>query len=87
MAKLKKDPITSQDLTDFVDADSDFGFEMRVLKRLRADRFTCSHAATYRDPITGKIRQYDIRALKDRGDLTLALSVECKNLRPNNPCS
>lgn len=55
MAKLKKDPITEQDLTDFVSADSDFGFEMRVLKRLRADGFDCSHSGTYRDPVTDKI--------------------------------
>jgi hypothetical protein len=85
MAKLKKHPISAQDLTAFVNADSDFGFEMRVLRHLRADGFTCSHSGTYRDPITEKIRQYDIRAQKDRGDLTLALSLECKNLRPANP--
>jgi hypothetical protein len=85
MAKLKKDPITARDLTDFVNADSDFGFEMRVLQHLRADGFACSHSGTYRDPITDKTRQYDIRAQRDRGDLTLALAVECKNLRPSNP--
>jgi hypothetical protein len=85
MAKLNKGPITGQDLTEFVNADSDFGFEMRVLKHLRAIGFTCSHSGTYRDPITDKIRQYDIRAHKDRGDLTLALAVECKNFRPNYP--
>jgi hypothetical protein len=85
MAKLKKDPITAQDLTDFVDSDSDFGFEMRVLKHLRAEGFSCSHSAAYRDPVTGKIRQYDIRAHRDRVDLTLALAVECKNLRTNSP--
>jgi hypothetical protein len=85
MAKLRKDPITAQDLTDFVNADSDFDFETRVLKHLREDGFTCSHSGTYRDPVMDKIRQYDIRAQKDRGGLTLALAVECKNLRPNNP--
>jgi hypothetical protein len=85
MAKLKKDPITAQGLIEFVNADSEFGFEMRVLKQLRADGFICSHSGTYRDPITDKMRQYDIRAYKNRGDLILALAVECKNLRPNNP--
>jgi hypothetical protein len=85
MAKLKKEPIIARDLADFVHADSDFGFEMRVLKQLRTDGFTCSHSGTYRDPVTDKIREYDIRAQVNRGDLTLALAVECKNLRPNNP--
>ena len=36
-------------------------------------------------PRTDKIRQFDIRATADSGDSTLALAVECKNLRPNNP--
>ena len=45
------------------------------------------------DPVTGNIRQFDIRAFKDekedwRRDLppwTLALAVECKNIRPHYP--
>ncbi len=85
MAKLKKDPITADDLKEFVESDSDFGFEMRVLKTLRSEGFECSHSGTYRDPLTDKIRQYDIRAQKDRGPFTLALAVECKNLRSNCP--
>jgi hypothetical protein len=62
-----------------------FGSEMRVLRHLPAGMFTCSHSGTYRDPVTDKIRQYDIRAHKDRGGLTLAPAAESKNLRPNNP--
>lgn len=86
MAKqLKKVPITVDDLNEFVNDDSDFGFEMRVLRVLRSEDFDCSHSGTYRDPVTNKARQYDIRAQKDRGNLTLALAVECKNLRPNYP--
>ena len=85
MAKLKNDPITAKDLADFVSGSSDFGFEMAVLARLVEEGFSCSHSGTYRDPVTGKIRQFDIRAFIDRGDSTLALAVECKNLRPNNP--
>jgi hypothetical protein len=34
---------------------------------------------------TGKIRQFDIRAIKRHGQLKLALAVECKNIRPNHP--
>ncbi len=85
MAKLKDDPITAQDLADFVNHDSDFAFEMRVLKQLRELGFECSHSGTYRDPVTEKIRQYDIRAVKHQDQSTLALAVECKNFRPNNP--
>jgi hypothetical protein len=85
VAKLNDTPITAADLLEFATTDSDFGFEMRVLAQLRADGFNCFHSGTYRDPVTDKIRQFDIRATMDRGDSTLALAVECKNLRPNNP--
>jgi hypothetical protein len=56
-----------------------------LLAGLRGLGFECLHAGTYRDPITEKIRQFDIRAVADRGNFTLALAVECKNLRDNNP--
>jgi hypothetical protein len=85
MRKPKDDPITAQDLADFIDSNSDFAFEMRVLAQLRALGFECSHSGTYRDPVTDKIRQFDIRAIKGQGDSTLALAVECKNLRHSSP--
>lgn len=84
-AKLKDNAITAMDLEEFVGSNSDFAFEMQVLAQLRALGFKCAHSGTYRDPVTDKIRQYDIRAVKDEGNSTLALAVECKNLRPNNP--
>ena len=71
MAKLKDDPITAKDLADFATTSSDFGFEMQVLARLRAEGFSCSHSGTYRDPVTDKIRQFDVRASIDRDDSTL----------------
>jgi hypothetical protein len=85
MAKLKDDAISAKDVEEFVVSNSDFAFEMRVLAQLRALGFECAHSGTYRDPVTDKIRQFDIRAVKHEGDSTLALAVECKNLRPNNP--
>jgi hypothetical protein len=85
MAKLRHDPITAKDLEEFVGSDSDFAFEMQVLSQLRGAGFECAHSGTYRDPVTDKIRQFDIRAVKHEGNLTLALAVECKNLRPNYP--
>jgi hypothetical protein len=85
MAKLKAGAITDKDLATFVADDSDFAFEMQVLAQLRALEFECSHAGTYQDPVTSKIRQFDIRALKRDGAFLLALGIECKNLRPNHP--
>jgi hypothetical protein len=85
MAKLKPDAITETDLREFVANDSDFGFEMQVLKQLRSLDFECSHSGTYQDPVSEKIRQFDIRALKRKGSCALELGVECKNLRANYP--
>jgi hypothetical protein len=85
MAKPKRDPITDKDLADFVDNDSDFAFEMQVVAQLRSIGFECSHSGTYQDPVSDKIRQFDIRAFKHQGPYTLALAVECKNLRPDCP--
>src|ERR1700679_3993319 len=85
MAKLKPDLITAKPLEDFVAQDPGFALEMQVLAQLRKLGFDCSHSGTYQDPVTSKIRQFDIRALKRDGAFMLALAVECKNLRTNHP--
>jgi hypothetical protein len=85
MAKLKADPIGAKDLEDFVANNSDFDFEMKVLAKLRSLDFECEHSGTYQDPVTYKVRQFDIRAKKWQGSCTLALAVECKNIRANHP--
>lgn len=78
-------PIPAEDLQEFAASNSDFGFEMTVLALLQKAGLRCRHAGTYRDPVTDKIRQFDIRAFLDKAEYTLAMAVECKNLRPNNP--
>ena len=85
MAQLSKDPVGAGDLAQFVSERSDFAFEMQILRILRGAQFTCSHSGTYRDPVTDKIRQYDIRAVCVSGRMRLALAVECKNLQDNSP--
>lgn len=85
LAKLQPKPIDASDLESFVGNQSAFAFEMRAVSELRRTGFECWHAATYRDPVTDKIRQYDVRAVLSRGNSKLALSVECKNLQENAP--
>jgi hypothetical protein len=85
MPKLNTTSITEKDLDEYLNCESDFAFEMNVLSLLRTMHFSCSHSGTYEDPVTGKIRQYDLRATKRESDSRLALAVECKNLRPNFP--
>jgi hypothetical protein len=81
MPGKSNDPIGKPELDKFIAEDSDFGFEMRVLAEFRAVGFDCLHSGTYTDPVTKKIRQFDIRAAIDKGEWRFALAVECKNLR------
>lgn len=90
MAKLKDDPVTKNDINEYIKEYSDFSFEVKVLKKLISLGFNCDHAGTYEDPITKKTREFDIRAKKCLIDepkfkLNICLSVECKNLRNNFP--
>lgn len=85
MAKLKSDSITSADLIDFLDNQSDFGFEIKVLRMLTDEGFECEHGGTYQDPVTDKPRQFDIRATKRFGRRIIRLAVECKNLKDCYP--
>jgi hypothetical protein len=85
MAKLKSDPIGQADLLAYLASQSDFSFELQVLKALRDTGLACEHGGTYDDPTTNKPRQFDIRATKNIGRRFLRLAVECKNLRTNYP--
>jgi hypothetical protein len=85
MAKLKTDPIVEADLTEYLETSSDFGFEIKCLKQLTGDGFTCRHGGLYTDPITKKKRQFDIRAMKEFGLSRVFCAVECKNLKDNSP--
>jgi hypothetical protein len=72
-SKLQSSPITASDLKEFVDNNSDFDSEMTVLAGLRSLDFECEHSGTYQDPVSDKIRQFDIRAFKWQGNLHASL--------------
>lgn len=86
MAKLATDPIGETDLTEFLDNESDFAFELRVVKMLRDMGIDCEHGGSYEDPATKKPREFDIRARVPTGQIsTVRFAIECKNVRPNYP--
>lgn len=64
MRRPNQTPIAENDLNEFVASESDFAFEMNVLSVLSKLNFACSHGGTYEDPITHRIRQYDIAPRK-----------------------
>lgn len=84
-----KAAVSKADIDRFVRERADFSFEMRVLNTLKELAFDCSHGGTFRDPITDKIRQFDIRASRirqgSRFGYELRLAVECKNLSAASP--
>lgn len=83
--KLKEDPITKSDLTEFVAGQDDFRLEVSVIKCLTKFGAYVQHGGTYEDPTTGVSRQFDIRATFQRDNLFIHLAVECKNLSPKFP--
>ena len=86
MAKqLQNAPIGSIELTEFLDASSDFGFELRCLEKLLLLGFHCQHGGSYVDRVTHKARQFDIRAQKENGSLRIRCAVESKNLTESFP--
>lgn len=85
MAKLRAAPITLEDLQEYLASESDFGFEMQVLRELRAKHLKFEHSGHYEDPVTRKLREFDIRALYQAGPYRVRLAIECKNLRANAP--
>lgn len=87
---LKKDPVTAADIGRFVSSHADFSFELEALGRFTSLGLDPEHAGTYSDPVTGKTREFDIRAssmvweTKD-ARFWIQLAVECKNIREYNP--
>jgi hypothetical protein len=77
--------IELKDVEEFIETQSDFLFELRVLDRLRDLSFTCEHSGTYEDPVSKKVREFDILATINERDLAICLSVECKNLKKSFP--
>lgn len=85
MAKLKSNPIQKSDIVEYLDSSSDFSFELSVLQMLRTNDVSCEHGGLYEDPVTGKSREFDIRAKKTISKYRIRLAVECKNIKANFP--
>jgi hypothetical protein len=85
MNKLSHDTVTQSDIKEYLKSYSDFSFELQVLKKFVSLGFQCKHGGTYEDPITGKSREFDIRALLQQKGIRVHLSIECKNLRKSFP--
>jgi hypothetical protein len=85
MARLLTTALTKQDMADYVKTADDFHFELQVYNLCARHGLDASHGGTYIDSVTGKARQFDIRASLTQGLVKLNLAVECKNLKPFYP--
>ena len=85
MPKLQNEAIRKEDLLEYIESYSDFSFELSVLKMLRDNDINCEHGGLYEDPVTGKSREFDIRATKTISQYRIRLAIECKNIKENFP--
>ena len=86
MAKLRTQPITAADLEKYLSTADDFAFELKCLHSLSERKSVrLEHGGTYSDPVSGKHRQFDIRANIEIKPLRVGLAIECKNLSPAYP--
>jgi hypothetical protein len=85
VATTKRNPISEQDLLDWLTSSSNFAFELRCVKLLSDNGLSCLHGGSYSDPVTKKTRQFDIRAHWSNRRSHARFAVECKNLDPTFP--
>jgi len=84
MAELDTTSITSADIDNYINANDDFAFELEV-RNLCFTGERVEFGGTYIDPVTGKTRQFDIRAYWRRQTRVLQMAIECKRLQPYAP--
>ncbi|MGF6292508.1 hypothetical protein QFZ98_004369 [Paraburkholderia youngii] len=85
MAKLSDSPIEASDISEYLNTRDDFALELRSLQKAYEAGFSASHGGTYDDPVTGKSRQYDLRASISKSNDVIRLAIECKSLQKNFP--
>ncbi len=84
--KAAKASIDAADLAEYLATQDDFSLELSIYNEARSLGWTVTHGGTYDDPVTGKPRQYDIRAYQTRDSgLQIAMAIECKSLKRSFP--
>lgn len=84
--KLSDRPVTRENLEAFMKTQDDFALELFAYSLARDNGFAATHAGSYTDRITGKTRQFDVRAILECAEgFHINLAIECKALRPSFP--
>lgn len=77
MAKLQESQIGAADMLEYLSGYSDFSFELQTLRLVRGHGLDCEHGGLYEDPITKKMREFDIRAFARAGVYSVRIAIEC----------
>jgi hypothetical protein len=79
--------ITAESISTFLETRDDFDLELFAFRTLNdGSGWLAHHGGTYSDPVTAKIRQYDVRAVAQPNlQCVVSLAVECKSLSPEFP--
>ena len=83
---LVTNEITADDISRYLNKRDDFDLELFAYRTLCASGWDVVLGGTYVDAVTGKFRQFDVRASKTFSHgRVVVLCVECKGLRRENP--
>ena len=85
-SKLSDRPITQADLQTFIATQNDFALELHAYSLARELGFVATYAGSYKDHVTGKTRQFDVRAYRACSSaFRIYFAIECKCLRLSFP--
>jgi hypothetical protein len=85
MQKPKPEPITELDMRAYLDTQDDLRLELAALRVCSDHGWSVRHGGFYTDPITKKMRQFDLRAHQALDDMRICLTIECKALKDTYP--
>lgn len=85
MAKLSDNPISVEDLREYLQGQDDFRLELATFRLFKSRGLSVLHGGTYEDPVTKLARQFDIRGAIRKKNCFVYLAVECKSLKPRFP--
>jgi hypothetical protein len=81
-----KKEVTAAAIAEFLDTRDDFDLELFAYRSLADSGWGAHHGGTYHDPVTEKLRQYDVWARNEFAmHCDALLAVECKSLSPEFP--
>lgn len=83
--KKLRPTVTQADLSAYLALQDDFALELFTTSEARKAGLEVVHGGTYEDSVTGKHRQFDVRAFYVNENREICLAVECKALRANYP--